>query len=94
MRMKSFLAVAAVAMTTALSGCISGAPYSIFSSDYGSKKDAGYQLPSVPIYKVDRKYHRQIVRYDTAEKPGTIVVDTGEKFLYLVMPDGKAMRYG
>ncbi len=94
MRMKSFLAVAAVAMTTALSGCISGAPYSIFSSDYGSKRDAGYQLPSVPIYKVDRKYHRQIVRYDTAEKPGTIVVDTGEKFLYLVMPDGKAMRYG
>ncbi|WP_202309740.1 MULTISPECIES: L,D-transpeptidase [unclassified Mesorhizobium] len=94
MRMKSFLAVAAVAMTTALSGCISGAPFSVFSSDYGSRRDAGYQLPSVPIYKVDRKYHRQIVRYDTGEKPGTVIVDTGDKFLYYVLPDGKAVRYG
>lgn len=92
--MKSFLAVAAVAMTTALSGCISGAPFSVFSSDYGSRRDAGYQLPSVPIYKVDRKYHRQIVRYDTGEKPGTVIVDTGDKFLYYVLPDGKAVRYG
>ncbi|BCH20471.1 L,D-transpeptidase [Mesorhizobium sp. L-8-10] len=88
------MAVAAVAMTTALSGCISGAPFSVFSSDYGSRRDAGYQLPSVPIYKVDRKYHRQIVRYDTGEKPGTVIVDTGDKFLYYVLPDGKAVRYG
>jgi lipoprotein-anchoring transpeptidase ErfK/SrfK len=35
-----------------------------------------------------------VVRYDTKEKPGTIVVNTNEKFLYFVMPEGKAMRYG
>ena len=37
---------------------------------------------------------RQIVDYDTKLKPGTIVVETGERYLYFVLPDGKAIRYG
>ena len=93
MRMKSFIAVAAVALSVALSGCSTDGS-SIFTSNYGSVRDAGYQLPAIPIYKVDRKYHRQIVNYSTKEKPGTIIVDTGDKHLYFVMKDGKAMRYG
>ena len=91
--MKSFFAVAAVALSVALAGCTSDGG-SIFTSNYGSVRDAGYQLPAIPIYKVDRKYHRQIVNYTTKEKPGTIIVDTGAKHLYFVMKDGKAMRYG
>ena len=93
-RLKPIFVAAALALTVALAGCTSDGALSIFSSNYGAVRDAGYQLPSIPIYKVDRKYHRQIVRYDTDEKPGTIIVDTGQKFLYLVMKDGRAMRYG
>ena len=37
---------------------------------------------------------RETVAYDGAYAPGTIVVDTQEKRLYLVMPDHQAMRYG
>ncbi|MBU1176153.1 MAG: L,D-transpeptidase [Alphaproteobacteria bacterium] len=37
---------------------------------------------------------RQVVPYATAEKPGTIIVNTGEKHLYLVLGKGLAMRYG
>ena len=44
--------------------------------------------------KLDRQFRRQIVRFDSDEAPGTIVVVTGKKFLYLVLGDGKAMRYG
>lgn len=44
--------------------------------------------------RLDRKFRRQLVRLETAEKPGTIIVMTGKKFLYLVLGDGKAMRYG
>lgn len=66
----------------------------MFSSAYGTKRDAGYQLPTIPISRVPRQYHRQVVRYNTAEMPGTIIVDTGAKHLYFVMPDGQAMRYG
>jgi lipoprotein-anchoring transpeptidase ErfK/SrfK len=92
MRVKAFLLAAALA--TALAGCSTIGSTPIFSSSYGAVTDAGYRLPRIPIEKVKREYHRQIVNYDTSEKPGTIVVDTGRKFLYLVMADGKAMRYG
>jgi lipoprotein-anchoring transpeptidase ErfK/SrfK len=37
---------------------------------------------------------RQVVPYKSAEKPGTIIVNTGEKYLYLVLGNGRAMRYG
>jgi lipoprotein-anchoring transpeptidase ErfK/SrfK len=37
---------------------------------------------------------KQIVDYETRHKPGTIVVETGERRLYLVLEGGKAMRYG
>ncbi len=43
---------------------------------------------------VDPKYDRQIVDYGTEEAPGTIIIDTPHKFLYLVEDGGKAMRYG
>jgi lipoprotein-anchoring transpeptidase ErfK/SrfK len=43
---------------------------------------------------VDPIYERQVVDYDGKEKPGTIIIDTPHFFLYLVMADGKALRYG
>jgi lipoprotein-anchoring transpeptidase ErfK/SrfK len=94
MNARTLLIAASLAMATALTGCSTDGSITMFSSGYGSKKDAGYQLPAIPITKVPSKYHRQVVRYETKEKPGTIVVNTNEKFLYFVMPEGKAMRYG
>jgi lipoprotein-anchoring transpeptidase ErfK/SrfK len=44
--------------------------------------------------QVPFKYHRQEVDYDTKEKPGTIVIDPEEHFLYFVLGDGQAIRYG
>jgi len=92
MRIKQLLLVAALGALTALAGCTTSG--SIFTADYGARKDAGYQLPAIPIHQVPAKYHRQIVKYKTDEKPGTVIVDTKNKFLYFVMADGKAMRYG
>jgi len=42
----------------------------------------------------DPKYERQLVDYTGKESAGTIVVDTPNKFLYLVQGNGKALRYG
>lgn len=44
--------------------------------------------------QLDPRLQRQIVNYRTNEAPGTVIVDTPNTFLYLVMGDGKAMRYG
>jgi lipoprotein-anchoring transpeptidase ErfK/SrfK len=40
------------------------------------------------------QFQRQEVDYSGPEAPGTLVVDTPEKFLFLVEPHGKALRYG
>jgi lipoprotein-anchoring transpeptidase ErfK/SrfK len=92
--MKTLALVAGLALATAVSGCSTFGSYKVFSSDYSSRTDAGYRLPSIPIYKVPKQYHRQIVAYDGGEKPGTIIVDTTDKFLYFVLPEGQAVRYG
>ncbi|WP_454632252.1 L,D-transpeptidase [Bradyrhizobium cenepequi] len=47
-----------------------------------------------PQRPFDPKYEKQLVDYQGKEGPGTIVVDTPNKFLYLVQADGKALRYG
>ncbi len=42
----------------------------------------------------EQKYAPRIVDYITDEKPGTIIIDTRTKFLYLVLGNDKARRYG
>jgi lipoprotein-anchoring transpeptidase ErfK/SrfK len=37
---------------------------------------------------------RQTLSYQTKERPGTIIIDTSQRWLYLVLPGGKAIRYG
>jgi lipoprotein-anchoring transpeptidase ErfK/SrfK len=74
------------------------APEAPASSDYASMysavEDGGHALPAIPFSKVDGRFLRQIVDDPTGEKPGTIVVNTTDKYLYLVLEGGKAMRYG
>ncbi len=48
--------------------------------------------PARPAF--DPKYERQLVEYDGNERAGTIVIDTPNKFLYLVEGNGRALRYG
>jgi lipoprotein-anchoring transpeptidase ErfK/SrfK len=44
--------------------------------------------------KFDPMYLPQVVSYESEHKAGTIIIDTNNRFLYLVMGDGKARRYG
>jgi len=44
--------------------------------------------------KIDPRLKRQIVDYNGKEAAGTIIVDTPHTFLYYVLGNGKAMRYG
>ncbi len=43
---------------------------------------------------VDPQYQRQEVTYNGPHGPGTIVIDTPNRFLYLVQGNGRALRYG
>ena len=67
-------------------------PY--YDEIYNSNLEELYPLPAVPYQDIPPKFLRQEVFYFTDEKPGTIIVDTSAHFLYLVLEDNKAMRYG
>jgi lipoprotein-anchoring transpeptidase ErfK/SrfK len=64
------------------------------SQMYAALTDGGHRLPAIPVDKLNSRFVRQVVIDPTFEKPGTIVVDTSAHYLYLVLPDRKAIRYG
>lgn len=53
-----------------------------------------FPISKSDILKVPYRFRRRVVRFAGDYLPGTIVVDTRKKFLYLVQSDGKAIRYG
>jgi lipoprotein-anchoring transpeptidase ErfK/SrfK len=61
---------------------------------YAALPNEQFPVPAARIDLVPPQYWRQIVDDPTGERPGTIVVDTPNRYLYLVRDDGKAMRYG
>ncbi len=61
---------------------------------YGSMPEEKFPVPAVDLNKVDQRYLRTEVDDPTGEKPGTIVVETSARYLYLVQDNGTAIRYG
>jgi lipoprotein-anchoring transpeptidase ErfK/SrfK len=60
-------------------------------------RTAAVQAPTKKLAKrpqINPIYLPQEVAYDGPQKPGTIVIDTTQNFLFLVEKDGKARRYG
>jgi lipoprotein-anchoring transpeptidase ErfK/SrfK len=45
-------------------------------------------------YELPARLKRQVVNYPSREAPGTIIIDTPHTYLYLIMGNGQAMRYG
>ncbi|WP_442036538.1 L,D-transpeptidase [Microvirga sp. 2MCAF35] len=61
---------------------------------YGPRPDEPHPLPATDISEVDPRFLRREVAYYGREEPGTIVVDTEARHLYLVREGGRAIRYG
>ncbi len=65
-----------------------------YSLAYAEVDEGEFRWPAINYTAVHPDYLRQEVAYATDEPPGTIVVETEKKFLYLVQKDGRAIRYG
>ncbi len=91
-----FAAVAAIAIAaTGISTTASANPFeALFGPHRERVTTPAYANPNDDGVELRSDLKRQVVNYRTTEAPGTIVVDTPNTFLYLVMPGGKAMRYG
>ncbi|WP_420965705.1 L,D-transpeptidase [Bradyrhizobium sp. B120] len=88
--------------TVAFSGSAAAAPLPLFpfiltppteavqppvqSMPQAQDEDRSVELPA--------RLRRQVVAYPTREAPGTVIIDTPHTYLYLVLGNGQAMRYG
>jgi lipoprotein-anchoring transpeptidase ErfK/SrfK len=97
--LKVAAAVVTIAAATAFSTSASANPLNPFEALFGPLRPQvsapAYAAPSEDTKdELRADLRRQVVNYRTSEAPGTIIIDTPNTFLYLVMPGGKAMRYG
>lgn len=60
----------------------------------GANAKLHFAINQTDVNKVPSVYRRRVVTFLGDYEPGTIVVDTHRKFLYLVQSEGKALRYG
>jgi lipoprotein-anchoring transpeptidase ErfK/SrfK len=105
---RAFLGGAASLGAAALAGCSTSfggrsfdipnilppqiSPY--YLSVYGAVPDEKFPIPAVDLNQLKAAYVRTEVDDPTGEKPGTIVVETSERYLYFVEDGGRAIRYG
>ncbi len=59
----------------------------------GADEQPGY-VPNADEEQPDPKWEKTVVFYRTTEAPGTIIVNTSERFLYVIQGSGRALRYG
>src|SRR6187431_3844243 len=85
---------------TAFSAPAAAAPLPLFPFFLPQFEAAPPPVQAVPQDEEDRsvelpaRLRRQVVSYPTREAPGTIIIDTPNTYLYLVLGNGQAMRYG
>ena len=75
-----------------LGGCMQSGPVpdaNFTARDRQQLANPPYQQAWIPP-----TYRRQVVQYHRKEAPGSIVVDTDARYVYYVLPEGKAIRYG
>jgi lipoprotein-anchoring transpeptidase ErfK/SrfK len=101
------LAVSALAATILCSAQASAGPLAMNDPNFpfGSlfqqvvREPAPQAMPEESVTEepagvVQERFRRQLVNYNTGEAPGTIVIDTPNTYLYLVLGNGRAIRYG
>ena len=84
---RSFVAV--LGLSVLLGAC----QYKTVNAPSLSARDAEY-MALVPKFETQITHMPYEITDPTGEAPGTIVVDTTDKFLYFVLPNKKAIRYG
>jgi lipoprotein-anchoring transpeptidase ErfK/SrfK len=105
-----YIVVTGMTVTTLLTSVATGSAQNFFEALFGRPRpsprfvpnDANFtardrqELANAPYQQtqIPPAYRRQVVQYHRMEAPGTVLVDTAARYVYYVLPDGKAVRYG
>ena len=91
---RALVLMGSLALVGALGGCMQT---TLSPTSDATMTPRDRQLLAHPPYakaEIPAQYQRHIVDYSRREQPGTILVDTDARYLYYVLPQGKAIRYG
>ena len=75
-------------------GTVSNPVFAAASYFAGTAIDNGVTFRATNFAMIDKRWRRQVVKYFSSEPIGTVVVDTRNHFLYLIMENKTAIRYG
>ena len=65
-----------------------------YRGDYAPRRQVASYVPPEPRREINPMYLRAEVEYGANERPGSVIVDTSNRFLYFVKGAGRAIRYG
>ncbi len=86
--------------TMAFSGSAAAAPLQLFPFFMSPPTEQAQPAPQAApqddgsVFELPARLKRQIVSYPTREAPGTVIIDTPNTYLYYVLGNGQAIRYG
>jgi lipoprotein-anchoring transpeptidase ErfK/SrfK len=93
--LRKVLAATVAVLVSYVYGTIAAAQQVAVNTEHPANVEGQIALePSPDAERPDEAEARQTVPFHTSEAPGTIIIDTGERYLYLVQPNGLAIRYG
>jgi lipoprotein-anchoring transpeptidase ErfK/SrfK len=95
--LRASVTAALTAGVIVLAGSAAAAPRPLFPFETPEPPQAAQPAPSdeadVP-FELPARFKRQVVSYSTREAAGTIIIDTPNTYLYYVLGNGQAIRYG
>lgn len=90
----ALLIVSALIASVSFANISTAQNYTLGTTTFKAFAPTDVHLISNSRKTVPEKYQRRLVRLNTEEAPGTIIVDTNNKFLYFVEGKNRATRYG
>jgi lipoprotein-anchoring transpeptidase ErfK/SrfK len=93
---RALVAAALIAGVVGLTGQAAAAPLPLFPFPVPESNQA-QPAPSDEVdapFELPARFKRQVVNYPTREATGTIIIDTPNTYLYYVLGNGQAIRYG
>jgi lipoprotein-anchoring transpeptidase ErfK/SrfK len=88
------LAILVGLVAVSLAGCVHSQLEQASNANWTPRDKTLLANPPYAKATIPTAYQRQIVSFHRKEMPGSIVVDTDDRHLYFVLPQGKAIRYG
>ena len=77
-----------------LGGCMQATLTPVSDPNFTARDKQQLANPPYRQVSIPPAYQRQVVPYHRTEAPGSILVDTDGRFVYYVLPEGRAIRYG